>query len=214
MPTKKVSYRKPFLDDSAFALLRYQPPLTLFNEWFADAAAAIAQPEAMTLATATAAGVPQARTVLLKAIHDGGFVFFSHTNSRKGQALQENPHAALLFYWAASARQINIEGEIVALSRAQTAQYFATRPHLSRINAHASAQSQPIESPSAFAAKVQQTTIAFKNQEPPLPSHWGGYRLLPRRIEFWQEGEFRMHRRLVFFRQTVRAKWQSAFLQP
>ncbi|MGU9951895.1 MAG: pyridoxamine 5'-phosphate oxidase [Gammaproteobacteria bacterium WSBS_2016_MAG_OTU1] len=208
-----VASATPSADEAAFIALRTRPPLAIFSEWFAAAAAAMPQPEAMTLATVDENNCPQARTVLLKKFGEEGFVFFTNRQSRKGRALRQTPQAALLLYWPVLGRQVLIEGETTELSREQTAEYFATRPRQSQIGAWASEQSQEIESPAAFSEKVRKTEEQFASQELSLPPHWSGFCLLPRRLEFWQEGEFRLHRRLVFSR-TPSAPWQSAFLQP
>ena len=203
-----------FLDDAAFARLHSAPPAAIFAEWYAAAAAVVAQPEAAALSTAAADGQPQARIVLVKSFAAGKFVFFTGEKSRKGAALRVNPRAALLFYWAPLGRQANIEGEVAPLSRRRAAAYFATRSRQSQIGAWASAQSQPIESPAAFAAQVRRTARQYAGRTPPLPPHWTGYALSPLRMEFWQEGEHRLHRRLVFSRAAPGRKWKSAFLQP
>lgn len=216
MPNVSDKYLKDGEEGVAeFAGLRARPPGEVFLEWFAAAEnAGIAQPEAMALATVGAGGAPQIRTVLLKSFTGGEFVFFTNRESRKGEALRANPRAALLFYWPALGRQIKIEGGAGELSRAKTAEYFATRPRQSQIGAWASAQSRPVESPAVFAEKVRAAEKQFAGQTPPLPPAWSGYALTPLRMEFWREGEFRLHRRLAFWRDSPADKWQSAFLQP
>ena len=213
MPSKKTPPLPSESDD--FARLRAQSPMSVFAEWYADAENTGApHPEAMTLATVSANGRPQARTVLLKEFTDETFVFFTNRESRKGLALAANPRAALLFYWPLLARQVKIEGDTAEISRTHSARYFASRPRQSRIGAWASAQSRPVESPSAFAEKAREIERKFADEEPSLPPHWGGYRLTPLRIEFWREGEHRMHLRLAFERATATDEWQSEFLQP
>ncbi|MGI9296884.1 MAG: pyridoxamine 5'-phosphate oxidase [Gammaproteobacteria bacterium] len=173
------------------------------------------QPEAATLATVAADGRPQARTVLVKSFAGGKFVFFTNRESRKGEALRENPRAALLFYWPPLGRQANIEGDVAPISRRRTAAYFASRPPQSQISAWASAQSRPVESPAAFAAQVQNTKRRFAGRPPSSPPpYWSGYALSPLRMEFWQEGEHRLHHRLEFSREAPGRKWRAAFLQP
>lgn len=208
------------LDDSAFARLRAASPAAIFAEWFAAAAAAVPQPEAATLATADADGMPQARTVLVKSFAGGKFVFFTNSESRKGEALRGNPRAALLFYWPPLGRQASAEGVVKQISRKLTKAYFITRPPQSRIGAWASAQSRPIESPAAFDDKVRaaekecgETSSAVAKMDSP-PPHWNGYALTPLRMEFWLEGEHRLHRRLAFSRAAPGQKWRAAFLQP
>lgn len=198
-------------EDADFARLQEAAPMTVFQEWFAQAAGAVAQPEAAVLAT-SAAGQPQARVVLVKEFAAGEFVFFSNLGSRKARAIIGNPRAALLFVWPG--RQANVEGTVTAISRARTAAYFATRPRESKIGAWASEQSRPVKSPAAFTESVGRMTQKFADQDPPLPPHWGGYALSPLRIEFWSEGTNRLHRRLVFSRKSVQEEWRSEFLQP
>lgn len=213
--SSKISSAGASLDDEAFVRLASRQPMEIFAEWFAAAGAAgIGEPEAMTLATAGADGAPQARTVLLKGFSEEGFVFFTHRGSRKGRCLSENPRAALLFYWEALQRQASAEGPVSALDDERTAAYFNSRPLRSRIGAWASRQSQPVESPAAFAEQMRQAEAKFAGQDPPLPPHWGGFVLSPRRMEFWNAGEFRLHRRLEFRRESEEGAWTRAFLQP
>lgn len=201
-------------DAADFARLCASSPAAIFADWFAAAAAAMPHPEAATLATADADGRPQARTVLVKSFAAGKFVFFTCDESRKGKALRENPRAALLFYWPPLRRQTSIEGDVSPISRRRTAAYFASRPLRSRIGAWASAQSRPVESPAAFAAQVRRAEEQFADTSPPPPPHWNGYALSPLRIEFWLEGEHRLHRRLEFSRAAPGQKWRARFLQP
>lgn len=202
------------LEDAEFATLRARAPEEIFAEWFAAAQqSGVSQPEAMTLATA-ANGAPQARTVLLKDFSGGEFVFFTNRESRKGLALRANPRAALLFFWQSLGRQIKIEGNAAELSRAQTEAYFRTRPRQSQIGAWTSHQSRPVESPAAFTQKIVAAQQQFSQTPPPLPPAWSGYKITPLRMEFWREGEFRLHRRLAFWRAAPEETWQSAFLQP
>ncbi|MGI9307066.1 MAG: pyridoxamine 5'-phosphate oxidase [Gammaproteobacteria bacterium] len=197
-----------------FARLRARPPLEIFGEWFADAQnGGIAQPEAMTLATAGADGMPQARIVLLKDFGEK-FIFFTNRESRKGESLRANPRAALLFYWPPLSRQVKIEGNTAELERPAVAEYFQTRPRRSRISAWASNQSRPVESPETLARQMREKEEEFAGREPPLPPDWSGFSLVPLRMEFWLEGENRLHWRLAFWRDSADAAWQTAFLQP
>lgn len=176
-------------------------PLAQFEAWFADAeAAGIRLPEAMILATAAATAVPSARTVLLKGVDDGGFVFFTNYESRKGRELAENPSAALLFYWDALGRQVRIEGAVERVEEAESEAYFRTRPLGSRIGAWASPQSEPIGGRSDLERRVAEIEARFADGDVPRPSFWGGFRLLPDALEFWQHRENRLHDRLRYRR--------------
>ena len=192
-------------------------PHGLFDEWFAAAAGHEGQDvNAMTLATLDETGMPQARTVLLKA-HDhsegeGEFVFYTNNESRKGRALLAHPRAALLFFWRVQRRQVLIEGEVRQMSSEESAPYYHSRPRESRLGAWASAQSRPIESLQALHRQVEEQTEKYEGQDPPIPPYWRGFRLRPTRIEFWQEGAFRVHQRLVFT--FTAGGWQSGLLQP
>lgn len=210
-----MTQKKPPPAVTELTLLRHRPPLAIFGEWLAAAAhAGLPYPEAMTLATADAGGMPQARTVLLKEASESGMVFFTNRDSRKGQALRTNGKAALLFYWQPLGRQVLVEGTVTELPRPAVAEYFSSRPRQSQIGAWASAQSQAVESPAVFAEQVRAMEVLYAGQKPPLPPHWSGFCVSPQRLEFWQEGEFRLHQRLVFWRNAPADNWQSAFLQP
>lgn len=200
-------------NDDALRRLRAASPAALFAEWFADAAAVMPEPEAAALATVAADGTPQARTVLVKSFSAGRFVFFTNSESRKGESLRQNPRAAILFYWRELGRQVKIEGATAMISRRRTAAYFASRPLQSRLGALASAQSRPIESFSAFAEKVRAAEDKYDENTPP-PPHWNGYALTPLRMEFWRAGDYRWHQRLAFSRAAPGHKWRAAVLQP
>ena len=190
-------------------------PFAIFADWFAAAKQAEPiNPEAMSLATLSPNGMPQARTVLLKSFSAAGFVFYTNAESRKGQALQHTARAALLLYWRQIKRQISAEGEIRQLSAEETLPYFQSRPRDSRINALASQQSQPLKNFSDLDDAVAAANRAHPRDDVPLPPTWRGYCLSPLRLEFWQEGSFRLHRRLEFCRTTTNSAWQTAFLQP
>lgn len=174
-------------------------PVEQFRAWFADAAeAGIRLPEAVVLATASAVGRPSARTVLLKGIESGGFVFFSNYESRKGRELAENPHAALVFYWDALGRQVRVEGTATKIPARESEAYFRTRPLGSRIGAWASRQSEVIEGREGLEQRVADLTAEHPDGEVPLPPHWGGYRLEPGEVEFWQHRDDRLHDRLRY----------------
>jgi pyridoxamine 5'-phosphate oxidase len=166
----------------------------------------------MTLATATADGRPAARIVLLKGVDAGGFQFFTNTSSRKGDELAANPRAALVFFWASLERQVRIEGRVEELSRSESAAYFAMRPRESRIGAWASHQSRVIPSREWLERAFVEAAERFDNEEVPLPEHWGGYRVVPDQIEFWQGRESRLHDRILY--QRAADGWKVGRLSP
>jgi len=176
-------------------------PFPRFQSWFDEAQVSEPNdPNAMTLATADAQGRPSARMVLLKGVDDDGFVFYTNLESRKAQELAENAQAALLFHWKSLRRQIRIEGPVSQVSDAEADAYFATRPRGSRIGAWASDQSRPMEGMFVLERRVAEFTAKFGLGEIPRPPHWSGFRLIPHRIEFWKEGRFRLHERIVHIR--------------
>ncbi|CAG4893938.1 pyridoxamine 5'-phosphate oxidase [Paraburkholderia gardini] len=188
-------------------------PIRQFDRWFAQALdAKLPEPNTMTLATVDGHGRPSARIVLIKGVDERGFTFFTNYESRKGRALAENPRASLLFYWIELERQVRIEGTVVKTSEAESDAYFASRPASSRIGAWASEQSQVIESRTVLEARERDFSERF-GDDPPRPPHWGGYRLIPDAIEFWQGRPSRMHDRLLFTRTTA-GDWQIARLSP
>jgi pyridoxamine 5'-phosphate oxidase len=175
-------------------------PLKQFAAWFDEAGAAgVRMPEAMTLATATAAGRPSARMVLLKAADERGFAFYTNLESRKARELGENPHAALLFHWQPLGRQVRVEGAVERVPADEAEAYFRTRPLGSRIAAWASPQSRPLGGRDELERLVAAAAKAH-GAEPPLPPHWGGYRLVPEALEFWQHGDDRLHDRVRYER--------------
>jgi pyridoxamine 5'-phosphate oxidase len=187
-------------------------PTSTFNEWLEEArAAGVAVPEAMTLATADADGRPSARMLLLKGADETGFTFFSGYDSRKGRELDENPRAALLFYWQPLGRQVRVEGTVRRLSPEASDEYWATRPPRSRAAAAASRQSTPIEDLEALEAEAERL-LAEHQGEVPRPERWGGYVLEPEAIEFWQHRDDRLHERFRFAR--AREGWQAERLAP
>ena len=177
-------------------------PLTLFDEWYAEAHRREADlPSAMTLATADAKGRVSARMVLLKQHDSDGFVFYTNLGSRKGLDLAANPYAALLFHWKSLKRQVRIEGTAALVGDDEADAYFATRDRGSMIGAWASKQSRPMAHRHALELAIAKFTAKFALGAIARPDHWSGYRLKPDSIEFWRDGRFRLHERLVFTRQ-------------
>lgn len=187
-------------------------PVAQFRRWFAEAAAAgEPQPDAMCLATANAEGRPSARMVLLRGFSDVGFVFFTNCNSRKAPELRANPAASLVFYWFLLQRQVRIEGRVTAVGDAEADAYFQTRPRGHQLNAWASPQSEVIPARDYLEARMREFEARFPG-EVPRPPYWGGYRVVPESIEFWQGGENRLHDRLIY-RQTATG-WHIERLAP
>jgi pyridoxamine 5'-phosphate oxidase len=190
-----------------------EDPLVLFRRWFEAARqAGLLLPEAMCLATATPDGKPSARMMLLKGADQRGFVFFTNYESRKGGELAANARAAVVLHWAVLERQIRIEGTVEPLDGDESFAYFRTRARGSRVGAWASAQSRPLASRAELEAKVREIERRFPGDAVPLPPFWGGYRLIPERIEFWQGRVNRLHDRLVFERRG--GAWATTRLYP
>ena len=187
-------------------------PLPLFERWYGEALAAESDANAMVLATVGADGRPSARAVLLKGCDDRGLVFYTNLESRKARELAGNPHAALCFFWRSSRRQVRFEGAVEAVTAAEADADFATRPRDSRIGAWASDQSRPLASRAALEDRVAAFTRRFGDGEIPRPPFWSGYRVVPHRVEFWQERPFRLHDRWLNVR--VNGAWQCERLFP
>jgi pyridoxamine 5'-phosphate oxidase len=176
-------------------------PLAPFERWYAEALANEQQPEAMTLATATRGGQPSVRAVLLKGFDARGFVFYTNLESRKSTELFDNPQAALCLLWKSLRRQVRIEGAVEPVADDEADAYFATRSRDSQIGAWASDQSRPLEIRAELDRRVQDFTHRFGDGEVPRPPHWSGFRVAPRRIEFWLERPSRLHDRWLFVRE-------------
>jgi pyridoxamine 5'-phosphate oxidase len=188
-------------------------PIVQFGEWFEKVIGAdLHEPNAMILATATREGRPSARTILLKGYDERGFVFYTNYEGRKARELQENPLCALLFYWGELERQVRIEGRARRISDEESDAYFLSRPRGSRLGAWASEQSCPVEGRSVLEERVRELESEYEGREIPRPPFWGGYRVEPEVIEFWQGRENRLHDRLVYRRDG--GGWKIERLQP
>jgi len=193
-------------------------PHRLFAAWLAEAEAA--EPNdanAMTVSTVDAEGRPSARILLLKGHDTRGFVFYTNLTSRKGRDISGNAEVALLFHWKSLRRQVRIEGAVSPVTEAEADAYFASRHRMSRIGAWASRQSEPLESRAALEARVAEMEKRFDNGDPPRPENWSGFRVTPRAIEFWQDGAYRLHDRIVYTPETpggASAGWRTQRLFP
>ena len=190
-------------------------PWELWRTWFAAASEhEINDPNAMSVATVDADGMPSVRILLLKECEADGFVFFTNRASAKGQQLAAHPKAALCFHWKSLRRQVRAEGLIVPVSDAESDAYFATRPYGSQIGAWASLQSQPLENRAALETRVHEFEKKYAGKAVTRPLHWGGYRLTPLALEFWQDREFRLHDRITYRRPEASAPWTLGRLYP
>ena len=188
-------------------------PIRQFERWFAEAISArVLEPNAMTLATASRDGVPSGRIVLLKGVDANGFVFYTDYRSRKAAELTENPLAALTFLWKEIERQVRITGSVSRVSAAESDAYFRTRPPGSRLGAWASKQSSVIASRATLEEQLREVAARFPDGDVPLPAHWGGFRVMPDDIEFWQGRPDRLHDRLLYRRQET--AWSITRLSP
>lgn len=194
-------------------ILRGQDPIVLFRNWLDIAKKTEPDdPEAMALATVGEDGRPSVRMVLLKEVDDKGFTFYTNMESRKGRELAQNPYAALCFYWKSQARQVRVEGKVETVPAPLVHAYFKTRHYLSRLGAWASAQSQPLASREELEARVRDLEKKYGTEDIPCPPHWSGYRTVPEKIEFWQQGEGRLHDRFLFTK--TKAGWNLTRLNP
>ena len=188
-------------------------PFALFDAWYAEARDSEPNDSnAMALATADAEGRPSLRMVLLKGHSPEGFVFYTNRNSRKAGALAANHQAALLFHWKSLRRQVRIEGNVVPVSDAESDAYFASRSRDSQLGAWASDQSQPLADRATFETEYEAVRAQFESGEVPRPPHWGGYRVVPDRIEFWLDRAHRLHERRLFT--PVDGGWAEGLLYP
>ena len=204
------------MDDNVADDPLYAEALAEFARLFEEAGAA-GEPDrtAMTVATATLDARPAARTVLLKAVDPRGFVFYTHMDGRKGRELQDNPQASLLFHWPRlrNGVQVRIEGEVQVVADEEADLYFASRPRGSQIGAWASKQSETLESVESFESRLQQVEREFAGRDIPRPPRWTGFRVKPRRIEFWYGAQYRLHERKVYER-DVAGEWTTRTLYP
>jgi pyridoxamine 5'-phosphate oxidase len=190
-------------------------PLALFASWFDEAKISEpADPNAMSLATVDADGLPDVRMVLLKGVDARGFVFYTNLESRKGEELAANPKAALLFHWKSLTRQVRVRGPVERVTDAEADAYFATRPKLSQIGAWASRQSSPLESRLAFEKAVALQTARYAIGAVPRPPFWSGFRIIPLVMEFWHDRPFRLHDRVEYRRAALGATWGKTRLYP
>ena len=189
-------------------------PFKQFQIWFDQTLAAqLPEPNAMTLATAKSDGKPSARMVLLKNFDERGFVFFTNYRSQKGQELADNPQAALVFWWAELERQVRIEGRVEKVSDQESDEYFHSRPLNSRLGAWVSEQSQVVKSREFLELRLQELKTQYENQDVPRPPHWGGFRVIPTVVEFWQGRPSRLHDRLNY-RRLDNGSWLIERLSP
>jgi pyridoxamine 5'-phosphate oxidase len=206
----RVEYSRGRLDEADVS----PDPVEQFGRWFDDAwAASVAEPNAMTLATVDPAGKPSARIVLLKSFDARGFAFYTNYDSRKGRELAANPSAALCFFWQPLERQVRIEGTVENVGREESEAYFRGRPRQAQVGAWVSQQSSPITSRAELERIEAEIQKRFEGRPVPLPDYWGGYRVVPRAVEFWQGRPSRLHDRLLYTRSESGA-WSIQRLSP
>lgn len=213
MDNKISSMRKEYSDKPLSEGELLADPLEQFLKWFKEAIdAEIYEPNAMVLGTISAQGTPSTRVVLLKELNQGGFVFFTNYSSRKGEEISLNPNASLLFYWPELHRQVRIEGALQKTTEDENQEYFAVRPRGAQIGAWASRQSTLLSSRHELEEKVREVDEQFQGKDVPCPPFWGGYRLVPTYLEFWQGRRSRLHDRLAFSNRE--GEWTVRRLSP
>lgn len=190
-----------------------ETPITLFLQWYEEAhKLGLKYPNAFTLATCTKDGFPSARILLMRAIDESGFSFFTNYSGRKSLEIKENSNIAACFFWEQLSKQIRIEGVVEKLSQKKSDEYFASRPRGSQIGAWASKQSEAMVDAHDLVARVQKITDQFADQDIPRPPFWGGYKIIPNKVEFWQEGEYRLHKRILYAKN--KNGWEISRLYP
>jgi pyridoxamine 5'-phosphate oxidase len=195
------------------SITKNEDPIIQFNVWMDEATKTEPnEPTAVALATATPDACPSVRMVLLKGVDERGFVFYTNLNSRKGEELSANPQAALCFHWKSLERQVRVEGRVEPVSEAEADAYFASRPRASRIGAWASKQSRALENRFELETRIAAFAAKFNINSVPRPEFWSGFRIVPKRIEFWEVRPFRLHDRTVFHR--VEGGWETEKLFP
>jgi pyridoxamine 5'-phosphate oxidase len=209
-----IESKQPYNSESIDEKTVDRDPLELFQRWLDEViATGMHLPEAMTLATATPDGKPSARLVLLKGADERGFVFYTNYNSMKARELESNAQAALVFYWPQLERQVRVEGRVERTSAVESDAYFKTRPRESQIGALASPQSDVVSSREVLQQRANEFEELYRDREVERPVHWGGYRLLPQRIEFWKGRPGRLHDRILYERQGD-GSWAISRLAP
>lgn len=203
------------VDEDQGEVFTINDPIALFADWLTLAGEKEANdPNAMALATSDAEGLPNVRVVLLKDIDACGLTFYTNIESAKGEELGGNRQAAVCFHWKSIRRQVRFRGVIEEVSAEEADAYFATRARGAQLGAHASLQSRPLPSREALEKEIARLDTTWKDQDVPRPDHWSGYRLVPIEIEFWVNRPFRLHDRLVYWRDNPKADWQSERLYP